>query len=136
MLLPISKDNLVEQAIKARDKAYAPYSQVHVGAALLTSDGQIYLGADVENADAFTSICAERMAFCNAVFDGHTSFHSIAIAGWHKNSEPSVIYPCKYCIQVMKEFCAVDTFEIILIGSKSNTLSIPLATLLRFLTKK
>jgi ribosomal protein S18 acetylase RimI-like enzyme len=72
---------LIEKAKEARDKAYAPYSGFSVGAALICADGAVYTGANIENASYTPTVCAERVAFFNAVHEGHREFTAIAIVG-------------------------------------------------------
>ena len=109
---------LVKKALEAREKSYSPYSQFKVGAALLTSDGEIFTGANVENAAYTPTVCAERVAFLTAVHLGKRDFKAIAIVGG-KASEPVSSYtaPCGVCRQVMAEFADGD-FEIILFNGK------------------
>lgn len=83
-----------------RERAYAPYSQFTVGAALVTDDGTVFGGANVENASYGLAICAERTAAVTAVAAGHTSFRAIAIAG----PETTVTAPCGACRQFLNEF--------------------------------
>ena len=75
------KLELVKEAIKARDMAYAPYSGFKVGAALLCQDGSVYPGCNIENAAYTPSNCAERTALFKAVSEGKRSFKAIAIVG-------------------------------------------------------
>jgi cytidine deaminase len=109
---------LVEQAIKARERSYSPYSGFKVGACLLASDGSMHLGCNIENAAYSPSICAERTAFFKAVSEGITSFDAIAIAGWA--DEPGFAYPCGVCRQVMIEFCDPEAFKVIVASSPDN----------------
>lgn len=105
---------LMEEAMKARKMAYAPYSQFQVGAALLCTDGSVYTGCNVENASYGAANCAERTAFFKAVSEGKRSFRAIAVAGGKKDTvdlEPCP--PCGICRQVMEEFCSPD-FVIVL----------------------
>lgn len=88
---------LVQQAIAARQWAYAPYSHYLVGAALLTSDGAIILGCNVENASYPATICAERVALTAAVAQGYRDFVAIAVATQNGGT------PCGICRQVMAE---------------------------------
>ena len=67
-------DLLLDKAQEARDHSYAPYSKYNVGAALMTADGQIYQGCNIENAGFTPTVCAERTAFFKAVYDGHRAF--------------------------------------------------------------
>jgi cytidine deaminase len=73
------KEKLIEAAIKAKEKAYAPYSNFRVGAALL-SDGKIYSGFNIENASYSLTVCAERVAAVNALVDGSKNFKKISVA--------------------------------------------------------
>lgn len=111
------QEHLIEEAKKAREQAYAPYSGFMVGAALLTEDGTIYRGCNIENVAYSPSNCAERTAFFKAISEGHRSFVAIAIVGGkegEQEEEWNVTPPCGVCRQVMAEFCKEDTFEILL----------------------
>ena len=100
---------LVKSALSAREHSYAPYSHYKVGAALLTSDGRIYQGCNVENASYGATNCAERTAFFKAVSEGIRQFSAIAIAGGTEDEPISdYAYPCGICRQVMQEFCGPD----------------------------
>jgi cytidine deaminase len=94
----IDREALVCAAREARQRAYAPYSKYRVGAALLTADGTIYTGCNVENASYPASICAERVAMTKAVSEGRTDFVAIAIVTSNAGT------PCGICRQVMSEF--------------------------------
>ena len=99
---------LVLEAIEARKMAYVPYSGYMVGAALLTADGKVYRGCNVENAAYSPTNCAERTAFFKAVSEGERKFEAIAVIGAHKDAKPEdfgYFYPCGVCRQVMMEFC-------------------------------
>ncbi|HQY91478.1 MAG: cytidine deaminase [Caldilinea sp.] len=89
--------DLVAQALKARTRAYAPYSGYQVGAALLTEDGDVILGCNVENAAYPATICAERVALTAAVAQGKRRFTALAVATRNGGS------PCGTCRQVMAE---------------------------------
>lgn len=91
---------LIDAAHKAREKAYVPYSHFPVGAALLTADGQVVQGCNVENASFGLSNCAERTAIFKAVSSGHRQFAAIAIVA----DTDSPVSPCGACRQVMSEF--------------------------------
>lgn len=91
---------LLEVAKNARENAYVPYSHFKVGAAVLTSDGKIITGCNVENASYGLAICAERVAVFNAVSQGNTSFKAIAVIA--DTEEP--VPPCGACRQVLTEF--------------------------------
>ena len=94
----IDVDALIDAARRARENAYAPYSRYHVGAALLTADGQVITGCNVENAVYPLGLCAERVAIFKAVSEGHRDFRAIAIVTHNGGS------PCGSCRQVMQEF--------------------------------
>jgi len=93
-------DALVVEALKARENAYAPYSKFKVGAALLTSDGIVFLGCNIENVSFGLTMCAERVALGAAVQAGFSDFERVAIAA--DSDEP--IVPCGACRQVLAEF--------------------------------
>ena len=103
---------LIKEALEARKMAYTPYSHFNVGAALLTKDGRVYRGCNIENASYTPSNCAERTAFFKAVSEGKKDFEAIAITGG-KESTDSPCFPCGACRQVMSEFCGRD-FKIVL----------------------
>ena len=115
---------LYDEACKARDMAYAPYSGFTVGAALLTTDEKVYLGCNIENSAYTPTCCAERVAFYKAVSDGYTKpsdFQAIAIAGGMKDEEArSKCPPCGVCRQVMSEFCDADSFLVIMTGDENG----------------
>ena len=112
---------LIEKANDARAKSYCPYSGFAVGAALLCADGTVYTGANIENASYTPTVCAERVAFFQAVHDGHRDFTAIAIVGGSKGCKiNSLCTPCGVCRQVMSEFCKGD-FKIILSDGKTNS---------------
>lgn len=98
----MENEALVMQAKKAMEMAYAPYSNFRVGAALLATDGSVFLGCNVENASYGASICAERTAVTKAVSQGVTSFEKIAIV----SSSGEYTAPCGICRQVLFEFMA------------------------------
>lgn len=91
---------LLEAARKAREHAYAPYSNFTVGAALLTKSGEVITGANVENASYPVGMCAERTALFAAAAQGHRSFSAIAIVG----PEGVALTPCGACRQALSEF--------------------------------
>jgi cytidine deaminase len=93
-------EELVTAAVRVREKAYAPYSQFKVGAALLGKSGAIYTGCNVENASYGATICAERGAVLKAVSEGETAFLALAVVG--DTSTP--IVPCGICRQFLGEF--------------------------------
>ena len=113
----MTKEELVALAVEAMGHAYVPYSGYQVGAALLTSDGRVYQGCNIENAAFGPSCCAERTAFFKAVSEGKREFSAIAIVGGPAGKEPEDFCPpCGVCRQVMAEFCDPETFRIILMN--------------------
>ncbi|MCD4829475.1 MAG: cytidine deaminase [Candidatus Cloacimonetes bacterium] len=98
----MEKNLLVEQARKAAERAYAPYSGIHVGAALETDTGEVFTGCNVENASYSLTICAERNAVFAAVAAGHTRFRRLAV--WADGK--TLFSPCGACRQVLAEFAA------------------------------
>ncbi len=107
---------LAREAIAAKENAYVPYSHFRVGAALLTADGKIYTGCNIENAAYTPTNCAERTAFFKAVSEGERAFAAIAITG----DADDYLYPCGVCRQVMAEFCDPKEFQIILVNTESD----------------
>lgn len=109
---------LVDEAIRARENAYAPYSGFTVGAALLMADEKIYTGCNIENASYSPTLCAERTAFAKAVSDGYRDkgdFMAIAVVGAPKGEEAKKpCAPCGVCRQVMAEFTDPDNFLVIM----------------------
>ena len=97
-------DLLLDKAQEAREHSYAPYSRYRVGAALLTADGQIYQGCNIENAGFTPTVCAERTAFFKAVYNGHRAFRAIAVIA----TGEEMGFPCGVCRQVMAEFSDRD----------------------------
>jgi cytidine deaminase len=104
---------LIDLANEARRRAYAPYSNYHVGAALRTRSGRIFTGCNIENAAYPTSICAERVAIFKAVSEGEREFEVIAVA------TPNGGSPCGGCRQVMAEF---GLGMVVLIGDSEGRL--------------
>lgn len=94
---PATPDRLIAEALRARTRAYAPYSEYQVGAALLTEGGDVVPGCNVENASYPATICAERVALTAAIAAGHRRFTAIAVATRDGGS------PCGICRQVMSE---------------------------------
>jgi len=121
---------LVRLALEAREMAYAPYSKYKVGAALLTKQGRVYKGCNIENAAYTPTNCAERTAFFKAVSDGERAFEAIAIVGGYQGAPTSYAYPCGVCRQVMREFCDPAEFRIITAISEEQYVERTLAELL------
>lgn len=120
---------LIQQAIKAREFAYTPYSHFKVGAALLGKNGKVYLGCNIENAGYTPSNCAERTAFFKAVSEGVTEFEKIAIVAGKEEIE-TYTAPCGVCRQVMMEFCKPEEFKVIMAKSPEDYKEMTLAELL------
>ena len=99
---------LCRLADEARKSSYCIYSDYAVGAALLTKDGHIYQGCNIENASYPAGICAERTAFSKAISEGERHFEAIAIAGGRVGEKADAAYPCGVCRQFMNEFTERD----------------------------
>jgi cytidine deaminase len=93
----VSAEELIQQALDVRQRAYAPYSRYQVGAAVLTADGDVTVGCNVENASYPATICAERVALTAAIARGKNKLAAIAIATANGGT------PCGICRQVMAE---------------------------------
>ena len=104
----MTREELVALAREAMTRAYAPYSHFQVGAALLTKDGRVYRGCNIENAAYTPTNCAERTAFFTAVCAGERDFSAIAIVGGMDGEVKGFAAPCGVCRQVMREFCGED----------------------------
>lgn len=112
------EENLIAYATKAMEKSYSPYSNFKVGAALLTADGNIYMGTNIENSSYGATNCAERTAVFKAVSEGHRSFYAIAIVGGLNGNITGICTPCGICRQVLKEFA--DENMIVLLGNQQG----------------
>ncbi|MBN1396944.1 MAG: cytidine deaminase [Bacteroidetes bacterium] len=115
---------LIKAANRAKLNAYAPYSKYYVGAAVLTDDGKIFSGCNIENSSYGLTICAERTAIFNAITQGMSKFKAIAIVS--NNSE--VITPCGACRQVLFELAG--DIDIIMSGSSKKIKIVRLKKLL------
>ncbi|MCI9538829.1 MAG: cytidine deaminase [Eubacterium sp.] len=111
---------LLHEAVEARKKTYSPYSGFGVGAALLTKDGVVYTGCNIENSAFTPTCCAERTAFIKAVSEGKREFIRIAVAGGYMGKPLERIVPCGVCLQVMMEFCDPQKFELVLALSEED----------------
>jgi len=119
----LDENNLIDTARKAMENAYAPYSKIKVGAALLTSSGKIHTGCNIENASYGLTVCAERVAVGCAVSQGEKDFIAIAIV----NSTDKIIVPCGACLQVLSEFS--KNLQIILVSAKNEIIRTDLKNL-------
>lgn len=106
-------DELFQAAVAASGKAYVGYSGFHVGAALLSADGRVFTGCNIENSSYSLAVCAERTAVFKAVSEGVRDFAAIAVAGSRGDDFSKPCCPCGACLQVLGEFCNGD-FPVIL----------------------
>jgi len=109
-LTDTERTSLIELANEARRRAYAPYSNYQVGAALRTRSGRLFTGCNVENAAYPTSMCAERVAVYKAVSEGENEFDVIAVV------TPNGGTMCGSCRQVLAEF-GLDTIVLVADGA-------------------
>lgn len=123
---------LIETAIRQLQYSYTPYSNFKVGAALLSKDGAVYTGCNIENSAYTPTNCAERTAFFKAVSEGVRSFQAICIVGGKNGELTGYASPCGVCLQVMMEFCDPDAFDIILATGKEDYKMYKLKDLLPF----
>jgi cytidine deaminase len=112
MLTPDQRDELIRLALAMRQRAYCPYSGYQVGAALLSEDGALYGGCNVENASYSGTICAERTALVKAVSEGARRFSALVVATANGGS------PCGICRQALYEFA--PDLHIILVDSSGS----------------
>lgn len=120
---------LIRAAIGAKDLAYAPHSGFRVGAALLTEEGEIFTGCNVENAAFSPSVCAERTAVVKAIStlpEKSRNFKAIAVIG----DKDDYLSPCGVCRQVLAEFCDLDKFIVIMAKSEDDYKEMKLSELL------
>ncbi|NLZ48419.1 MAG: cytidine deaminase [Clostridiales bacterium] len=119
-------ERLIKEAIEARNRAYAPYSNFYVGAAVLTQDGKIYTGCNIENASYGATNCAERTAIFKAVSEGSKTVTAVAIVG----DLNSFTYPCGICRQVIVEFALDENIDIILAKNEKEYIIVKLKEIL------
>ncbi|MBI2428469.1 MAG: cytidine deaminase [Ignavibacteriales bacterium] len=110
---------LIQRAIRAKETSYSPYSKFRVGAAVLTGDGEIFSGCNVENASYGLAICAERNAIFQMAFAGKRKIVAVAVT----SDETTFITPCGACRQVISEFAGPGT-EILLITKNKKIKSV------------
>ena len=122
------RDKLIEKALEAARKSYAPYSKFHVGAALLVTGKKLIItGCNVENASYGLTICAERAALASAVSAGHRRFDAIAVVTLGARSLPrqgKTVVPCGACLQALAEFCGPGFIVIAVSASKPSGIKI------------
>ncbi len=109
---------LLDKAEAMCEYSYAPYSKFHVGAAILSSDGRVFTGCNVENSSYPGGICAERTAAVEAVSEGAREFIAIAVA----SSGHCMTYPCGICLQFLNEFVS-DECRVILRNENGEPIS-------------
>lgn len=120
-----TKEELIKKAKEARKKAYTPYSHFPVGAALLTKEGKVFTGANIENASFSLTNCAERTAIFKAVSEGYRQFEALAVVA---DSERP-ISPCGACRQVINEFA--EDMPVIMTNLKGDVLELKSSELLQ-----
>lgn len=111
-MLPSDVDRLIKEAGNAGRKAITPYSGFGVGAALMTDEGKIYRGYNIENPSLMLSFCAERVALIKALTEGEKAFKAMAIV----SSYGKYCFPCGACRQMLAEFA--PDIEIYLVSNK------------------
>ena len=111
---------LIRAAIGAMGYAYTPYSGFQVGAALLTEEGKIYSGCNIENAAYSPTNCAERTAFFKAVSEGERHFAAICIVGGKNGVLTGYTAPCGVCRQVLREFADPERFFVIVAKNEAD----------------
>ena len=125
----MAPEKLLEYAENARLHSYCPYSGFAVGAPLLTADGRVFTGCNVENAAFSPTLCAERVAIAKAVSEGETRFAALAIVGGSKEKPGGFCPPCGVCRQLIREF-AEDTLPVYLRGEDNGVQRYTLSQLL------
>ena len=117
----MEKQELIREAIAARQRSYSPYSHFLVGAALLGRSGKVYTGCNIENAAYTPTNCAERTAFFKAISEGEKEFEMIAIVGGPaKSARTDYCPPCGVCRQVMAEFCDPKAFRVLMARTETD----------------
>ncbi len=131
-LSPEQKQALIRQAMAAREKAVAPYSNFLVGAALLAKNGTVYTGCNIENAAYTPTNCAERTALFKAVSEGVTRFSDIAIVGAKRGEVNTLVTaPCGVCRQALFEFCGPE-LNVIMAKTETDYIEASLGELLPY----
>ena len=117
---------LAEKAVEAKGIAHPPYSNFHVGAALLTEDNKIYLGGNIETSSYSLTICAERTAVFKAFSEGERKFKAVAIA----SDAPDYCPPCGSCRQELMDLCG--DIDVVMINQKEELKTLKLSQLLPY----
>lgn len=120
----MNKEKLIELAAEARERAFAPYSNFKVGAALETEDGDFFIGCNIESASYGLTVCAERVAIWKAVSEGKKNFKTIAVVVDTEELTP----PCGVCRQIIWEFC--HDIPVILANLKGKSETVMMSELL------
>lgn len=123
----MDKEQVVQAAIEARSRAYAPYSNYSVGAAVLATSGRIYQGCNIENASYGLTICAERVALSSAVAAGEKAFELLVVAGGAE--KPGM--PCGACRQFIVEWTTPD-FPVIVVSASGQRIELSIAELMPY----
>ena len=108
------EQKLMSTAIEYRKRSYSPYSRFQVGAALLSADGEIFGGCNIESASFSPTNCAERTALFKAVSEGKKDFTAIAVVGGKAGDKLEFCTPCGVCRQALVEFCNPKEFVVYL----------------------
>ena len=114
MLTKELEQKLMSTAIEYRKRSYPPYSGFQVGAALLSADGEVFGGCNIESASFSPTNCAERTALFKAVSEGVKEFTAIAVVGGKAEGPLEFCSPCGVCRQALVEFCDPKTFVVYL----------------------
>lgn len=115
-----SPESLIQTAINARERAYAPFSKFKVGAALEDENGRVFSGCNIENATYGLTICAERVAVFKAISEGAAKFKRIAVV----TDTDSLTPPCGACRQILWEFCGDAALTLANLAGQAETLSV------------
>ena len=119
-------NKLIKEAIDAREKAYCPYSNFKVGAAVLFEDNNIYSGCNIENASFGATICAERTAIFKGVSKGLRKIKALAVFG----DTDDYTYPCGICRQVISEFAESQDIKIFIVKNENDYIETTLEKIL------
>ena len=112
---------LLDEAVKATESSYAPYSNFNVGAAVLMENGEIVTGSNQENAASPSGLCAERVALSKAISEGECEFLAISVVGG-KQKITDFVYPCGACRQFLSELCPPQ-LEVVLFNGKETKIT-------------
>ena len=127
----MNKKDLFILAKEAMKNSYAPYSQYNVGAILLTKNGNVYKGCNIENASYSVTNCAERTVIFSAIANGENEFESICVVGGKNGEITDYAMPCGVCRQALAEFCDAD-FKIFIGKSEEDIEEFTLSELLPY----